>query len=391
MAEVPTPPFTHWLRPLCAVAGLLQAVFTAVRVLLSYRVLELGFGGLAIGVLTALYSLVPLLIAIPIGRLVDTRLLSITLRGGAVVTFAAVMLIGFATNLPALAVGSVILGIGNLLTMVAAQSYIPHHGAAEDFDRRFGTFSLWVSIGQTGGLPLAGVVASTSLHTSGAVFVMAAVAAAAAIVSWLPGLNSTAPRRDTASRRQRGSIRSMIADPGMRAAIFSSLMVLTAIDLVSAYLPLLGERLGWTVLTVTVILTARSVASVASRLFLPLLLDNVSRRALLISGTGVSALPIAALPISTHPAIAVLFMVVAGFFWGIAQPLTMTWVANLAPPGNRGSALSLRMTGNRLGQVFIPIAAGGVASVTGIGAVFVTTGALLSIAAATTWRNTHST
>ncbi|WP_256981266.1 MULTISPECIES: MFS transporter [unclassified Rhodococcus (in: high G+C Gram-positive bacteria)] len=372
-------------------AGLLQAVFTAVRVLLSYRVLELGFGGLAIGVLTALYSLVPLLIAIPIGRLVDTRLLSITLRGGAVVTFAAVMLIGFATNLPALAVGSVILGIGNLLTMVAAQSYIPHHGAAEDFDRRFGTFSLWVSIGQTGGLPLAGVVASTSLHTSGAVFVMAAVAAAAAIVSWLPGLNSTAPRRDTASRRQRGSIRSMIADPGMRAAIFSSLMVLTAIDLVSAYLPLLGERLGWTVLTVTVILTARSVASVASRLFLPLLLDNVSRRALLISGTGVSALPIAALPISTHPAIAVLFMVVAGFFWGIAQPLTMTWVANLAPPGNRGSALSLRMTGNRLGQVFIPIAAGGVASVTGIGAVFVTTGALLSIAAATTWRNTHST
>ena len=40
------------------------------------------------------------------------------------------------------------------------------------------------------------------------------------------------------------------------------------------------------------------------------------------------------------------------------------------------------MTGNRLGQVFIPAAAGVMVSSTGIGAVFVTTGALLSIAAA---------
>lgn len=57
-----------------------------------------------------------------------------------------------------------------------------------------------------------------------------------------------------------------------------------------------------------------------------------------------------------------------------------------AVASSRGAALSLRMTGNRLGQVFIPAAAGVMLSSTGIGAAFVTTGALLSAAAASTWR-----
>ena len=54
---------------------------------------------------------------------------------------------------------------------------------------------------------------------------------------------------------------------------------------------------------------------------------------------------------------------------------TMTWVAGLVPPPNHASALSLRLTGNRLGQVFIPLTAGA-------DAVFVLTGG----AAISTWR-----
>jgi hypothetical protein len=48
--------------------------------------------------------------------------------------------------------------------------------------------------------------------------------------------------------------------------------------------------------------------------------------------------------------------------------------------------LSLRLTGNRLGQVLIPLAAGAAAGVAGTSSIFVITGGLLGTAAVSTWR-----
>ncbi|MBY3989545.1 MFS transporter [Rhodococcus fascians] len=378
-----------WFRTLCLISALLQAVYVAVRVLLSYRILELGEGGAAIGAVTALYSLAPLLIAIPLGRLVDGRYLSLVLRTGILLSLAAVLVVAVGESLQAIALGSIVLGVGNLLTAVGSQTYIPRRTTDAMMDRRFGSLSLWVSLGQACGLPVAGVVASSSLGTSGALHVMAAAAASALALSCSRGLTTTYVESRNALGRavRRDSTRSLIANTGMRAAILSSLMVLTAIDLMGAYLPVLGAQKGWTVLTVTTILTARSVASIASRALLPVLLATVARRHLLLSGTAASVAPVALLPLAWHPSVAVLLLSVAGFFWGIAQPLTMTWVTSLAAPASRGAALSLRMTGNRLGQVLIPACAGALTAITGTGAVFVTTSVMLAIAAMSTWKN----
>jgi MFS family permease len=66
---------------------------------------------------------------------------------------------------------------------------------------------------------------------------------------------------------------------------------------------------------------------------------------------------------------------VAGFALGVGQPLTMSWLAETAPPGLRGTAMSLRLVGNRLGQVLVPSLVGlvavgvGVSGVLGVSAV----------------------
>ncbi len=61
----------------------------------------------------------------------------------------------------------------------------------------------------------------------------------------------------------------------------------------------------------------------------------------------------------------------------------MTTVVQAAPAGARSTALALRLTGNRLGQVAAPATAGLVAGVTGVAAPFVMLGALLLLAAGT--------
>jgi MFS family permease len=99
------------------------------------------------------------------------------------------------------------------------------------------------------------------------------------------------------------------------------------------------------------------------------------------------ALSAAALALVAVPMpIWLLFAVVAlaGFGLGVGQPMTMSWLAETTPVGVRATAMSLRLTGNRLGQVAVPSAAGLVALGTGAGGVLVLTAATLAVVGATT-------
>ena len=81
---------------------------------------------------------------------------------------------------------------------------------------------------------------------------------------------------------------------------------------------------------------------------------------------------------ATHDirALAVL-SVVAGFGMGFGQPLSMTLVVQLVPVHARSTALAVRLTGNRIGQVATPAAAGAVAGNAGARSVFWLLGGLL--------------
>ena len=66
-----------------------------------------------------------------------------------------------------------------------------------------------------------------------------------------------------------------------------------------------------------------------------------------------------------------------GFFLGLGQPLTMTLISTAVPGTWRGSALAVRLMGNRLGQVILPVVAGAVAAPFGPGGAIWLTCALL--------------
>ena len=67
-----------------------------------------------------------------------------------------------------------------------------------------------------------------------------------------------------------------------------------------------------------------------------------------------------------------------GLGLGVGQPLTMSWLAEVGPRRQRGRAMSLRLTGNRLGQVLIPSAVGLVAAGVGAAGVLAATAAALA-------------
>ncbi|MEU0478811.1 MFS transporter, partial [Streptosporangium sp. NPDC006013] len=112
-------------------------------------------------------------------------------------------------------------------------------------------------------------------------------------------------------------------------------------------------------------LAIRGAASMASRFFLGHLSRAAGRRRLLIISTIAAALALVITPLPVPLWLLAALLLVVGFGLGVGQPLTMSWLAESAPPGMRGRAMSLRLVGNRTGQILIPGAAGLVAAGTG--------------------------
>jgi MFS family permease len=375
-----------WFPCLVLATLLSHAVLAGVRTLISYRALALGGDAVTVGLVTGAFALLPLVVALHIGRAVDRGRGVLVVRLGLILTVAAVLVAAASPSAGFLIGASAVLGLGQILHTVACQSLIPLWSPPEKVDDRFGQLTLGVSAGQLVGFPVAGSVATLTnagattgeqVATTPALLVMAGLAALAVpLAFWfVPADRIRVSRADASAVRQ--STLAILGTRGMKPAVYSSLTVLTGMDLLMAYLPLLGQSMGLGVGAVTMLLTARSVASVVSRAAMPLLLRAVPRRVLLVSATLASGAPMALVPLTTDIVLLTVMMLVVGFFWGLGQPLTMSWVTTVADPHNRAAALSVRLAGNRIGQVVVPLAAGGLAGITGAGAIFHAGGLLL--------------
>ena len=370
-----------------------QATYNGVRVLISYRTLELGGSGFVLGLMTACYSLVPLFLALFIGRLVDRGYATAVLWVGTALSILPVALAAASPNLVVLLIATMSLGLGQMLATVASQALIPQSFPASKMTAKFGHLTLGVSIGQTIGLPLAGMVAdatSGDAAITNALWFMTAVSALtliAAVIVMFRGRTPHVSRAEAAEGAQ--TPWRLLSLRGMKPAIFSSMATLAAVDLMTAYLPLIGQQNGLSVTTVTWLLTMRTLASVISRLFIGSLTSRWRNLSLLWTASALAGVSIMLIPVLSQPWTLGVLLTVAGFCFGLTQPLTMSWVSTLADPANRAAVLSIRLAGNRLSQVAIPSAASALTIIAGSGIVFTIAGALLVLAGGVTWRNEH--
>jgi MFS family permease len=267
-------------------------------------------------------------------------------------------------------------GLSHVVAIIAIQTLIATRSAKQGYDKRFAHLAFVASLGQLIG-PAAGAIASGEGSPEGTTraFILAAIFAGVAvpIFVWVrlrdPG-HAHADKREEATRPP---LVDILRAPGMMAAMLASLTVLSAIDVLVVYLPALGEERGIPVAVIGGLIAVRAGASMASRLLIGRLVDRLGRQRLLVTSMVLSSVSIVLLPFVPLPVMFAV-MVVGGMGLGIGQPLTMSWVAARAAPGARATALSVRLMGNRLGQVTLPLVAGTAAAVTGAAGVLVATG-----------------
>ncbi|MGC0333005.1 MFS family permease [Streptomyces sp. SAI-170] len=366
-----------WLLRLVIAFGFAQGAVSMARPAVSYRALALGADETAVGVIAGVYALLPLFAAVPLGRRTDHGRCAPLLPVGVVLISGGCALSGLAGSLWTMAVWSGVMGLGHLSFVIGAQSLVARQSAPHEQDRNFGHFTIGASLGQLIGPVAAGaLIGGPDMAGSSALALLVAGAGAAAAFTslWRIEHRRTTPK----SRAGQGvPVHRILRTRGVPAGILISLSVLSATDILTAYLPVVGEHRGIAPSVIGLLLSLRAAATIACRLVLTPLLRLLGRRALLMVTCLLAAALCAgvALPV---PVWALAVMLAAlGFCLGVGQPLSMTTVVQAAPDGARSTALALRLTGNRLGQVAAPAAAGLIAGVAGVAAPFVMLGVLL--------------
>jgi len=240
-------------------------------------------------------------------------------------------------------------------------------------DQHFGLLAAAVSSGQLVGPLLGGALlgdhGSLAHSTGRAMLVAAAIAAAATVCAVLADRSRVAspvPRVE----RPRGSLLEIASTRGVPAGIFASIAVLSAADVFTAYMPVLGEEHGIGPRTVGALLAIRAAASMTSRIGIGGLVRRVGRLRLISISAAAAAAALVGVTFTDDAVTLAVLSAAAGVGLGFGQPLSMTMVVQLVPDHARSTALAVRLTGNRLGQVATPAAAGVVAGSAGIGSVF---------------------
>ncbi|WP_433441129.1 MFS transporter [Nonomuraea sp. CA-141351] len=348
-----------------------QVITFVLRPTMSYRAIELGVPSAWLGVLGASFALAPLLLALPAGHAADRygeRRMAVA--GAFLLTAAAVAFAALGHTVAGLVVAGILLGTGHLGSVIAQQALVANTTERGRHDTAFGHYTFAASLGQAAGpMLIAAFGGAGAIPDTGRIF-----AASCGLAVLLLALSALLPSHPSGqSNAEGGDLRSLLGMPGLAHALLTSCVVLAAVDITLTYLPALGTELGLTASTVGLLLTLRGLASMTSRFFLGRLSRAVGRRRLLVVSTLGAALAMLLTPVPMPLWLLGALLVVVGFGLGVGQPLTMSWLAESAPAGMRGRAMSLRLVGNRTGQLVIPGAAGLVAAGLGTGGVLLVT------------------
>jgi MFS family permease len=354
---------------------LTQALILIIRITTSYRAIELDLPVVWLGIIATGFAIIPAFTALPVGRWIDRGNDAKAVWVGSALVFAAC--IGFwlwpQSGMHLLGY-SVLLGFGHMFCMAGHQMLTVRSGGPRSREAVLGYYMVAASVGQGFGPFVVGWLGgAAAVPPTGHLFTISLFSAAASVLVAL----LIRPHRAAAKVADAGDfvpIGQLLKLHGFTAVMVSSVVTVTALDLLVIYLPALGTERQIDANNIGLLLTVRSVASLVSRVFYARAIFAIGRAPLTLTSMLASAAGflVLAIPLSL-PAMYVA-LIALGFAMGIASTLTISGVVHLAPAEATGTALTLRMTGNRVGQIVFPALAGVLAAATGVGGILLALG-----------------
>jgi MFS family permease len=345
------------------------------KVAVSLYALELGAGAAAVGVLAALFAVFPLLLAVQAGRISDRYGVRMPIALGGLAMAVGLLLPLVGGGLTALFLCPALLGLGHIYFHVSVHNLVGSLGDAAERTKNFSTFALGGSIAAFIGPSAAGFAIELAGYR--AAFVLLAVAATLPSLYVLAHRAVIPPQVRHEAQAAAKSAFDLLAIPALRRTLIMSGVALTGIELFSFYLPIYGRAIGLAPSTIGMILSSYALAGFVVRIVMHRLAQRFTEVGVLTGSLFIAALAYLAVPGLADAALLAGAAFALGLALGSAQPLTIILTYNYAPAGRSGEALGMRIMANKVTQIAVPLAFGGMGAAMGATPVFLATGVFL--------------
>jgi MFS family permease len=333
----------------------------------------LGATTFEIGLLVALFSMFPTMLALHAGKSADMFGERLPILLGSLGIGLSMCLPYAYPGLPALYASQLLVGVAHLFAVVSLQNLVGRHAPENLREHHYGMFSTSVSLASVAGPVTGGFIAQHASFES-VYLAAAAVSAVPCILAW------TIPK-DRPLKRASGveatSSFGLLRSPLIRRAIISGALVLYSRDIFVAYFPLYAESYGISILLIGWILSLQGLSMVLVRVLLPKLTAGFGRDVVLIGSICGAGVAFALIPTTGSSILLGALACCMGIGLGCGQPLSMVEAYNASPKFRTGEVLGLRMTANRVSQFAAPLFFGVIGSSLGLGYIFLLSGGLL--------------
>ena len=363
------------LIPFLLHSVLVQALILVIRITTSYRTIELDLPLLWLGIIATGFAIIPAFTALPVGRWIDRgNDAQACWLGAALILGSCIGFWGWSRSGLHLLLLSVLLGFGHMFCMAGHQMLAVRGGGPRSRETVIGYYMVAASVGQgLGPLVVGWLGGSAAVAPTQELFAIGLVAAIASMAVALL-IRPLPPRARRSGLAKPVPIGELLRMRGFPALLVSSVVTITALDLLVIYLPALGTERQIDSNNIGLLLTARSVAALLARTFYSRMIFAIGRNALTLASMLASAVTFLLLALSLPLPLMYAVVIALGLAMGIASTLTISSVIHLAPSHACGTALTLRMTGNRMGQVVFPALAGLLAAATGVAGIMLALG-----------------
>lgn len=357
-----------WIYAVLLIVLCNMASFRASKVLISLLSIELGASQFLIGILIALYSLFPMMLALHAGKLSDRLGVRLPTIVGSLGLAAGLAVPYFFTSLVGLCASAVLIGVFHMLYNVSVQNLVGSLGGPEDRTRNFSNYALAMAMGSFIGPMSAGFAIDHFGHATSYLYISVLPLVPVLIMAGARGVGGA--RTVKSEEEQAVLSTSLLANPVLRRTLIASAVATTAQDLFQFYMPIYGHSVGLSASAIGVVLAMSGIAAFVVRIALPALVKRRGADAVFNGSLYVSAAAFLAFPLlSTAPALAAIALVL-GLGMGCAQPVTLMLIFSRAPEGRSGEALGMRITINQFMHIAVPILFGSLGTVFGVAPVF---------------------
>lgn len=371
-SDMPRPPLPGALAALVLCQVGLHACTQGVRLAAPLQALDGGQGPAAVGLLMALFALLPAVLALPAGRMADRHGYHRPARIAGVLSLLGTGIAALGGHYAALCVAAALCGAGSGFGMIAVQRSAGR--MARSRAERLRIFS-WVAMAPAVAGLLGPLLAGVLIDQAGFRGAFAALAllpaAMLALAQAVPRDTGRlqAPEAGRAPAKPRPAWELLRAAP-LRRLLFVNWLAATSWDVFGFALPILGHARGLSAVAMGSVLAAYAAASMAVRLLIPLLAHRLSARWVMGGSLLLVAAVFGVFPLLGGAAGMALAAAVLGLALGAVQPAILSSVHDVAPPDRQGEALALRSMTVHVSMAAMPLLFGALGTSLGAAPLF---------------------